>query len=142
MSIPIQPNVYESAMSESPILKELERKIAFQRKWRRITSLSYFTGASLSVIATVAATVVAGRGDAQSAAFVAAAAAIFTSLEKVLLFREKWSHHRAVELELEFIRLSLLAHQIDENKAIEQMKQVITFYTRRMPSVEDNKPSQ
>jgi hypothetical protein len=73
------------------VLGDLNSRIAFQKKWRQITSFSYFTGATLSVIAAATATVVAGLGYAAAAAVVAAIATIATSLEKVLLFREKWA---------------------------------------------------
>lgn len=59
-------------METIEVLGDLNSRIAFQKKWRQITSFSYFTGASLSVIAAATATVVAGLGYAAAAAVVAA----------------------------------------------------------------------
>ena len=38
-------------METIEVLGDLNSRIAFQKKWRQITSFSYFTGATLSVIA-------------------------------------------------------------------------------------------
>jgi len=112
---------------------ELDRAIAFQKKWRRVTSFSYFAGASLSVISAILATLLGGFGDSHGAAIAAAFAAAFTSLEKVLLFREKWSHHRLIEVELEGVRLGLISETLDDKGAAQKMKDLLTAYASRMP---------
>jgi hypothetical protein len=120
-------------------LLELDRQIAFNRKWRRITSISYFTGASLSIISTVTASVVAGFGHAPEAAIVAAAATVFTSLDKVLLFREKWSHHRTVESELEIVRLGFVTRQWDDKGVFERITTILRHYAGKMPLADEAK---
>ena len=63
----------------------------------------------------------------------AAVATISTSLEKVLLFREKWTHHRAVETELDNLRLRYLSGAVDDAAAVEQMIRISGEYATRMP---------
>jgi hypothetical protein len=118
---------------EEKLEAELNRAIAFQKRWRRITSFSYFAGASLSVVSAILATLLGGFGDSQGAAIAAAFAAGFTSLEKVLLFREKWSHHRSIEVALEGVRLDVLARNIDEKGMAQRMKELLTTYSARLP---------
>jgi len=114
---------------EDKLEAELNRAIAFQKRWRRITSFSYFAGASLSVVSAILATLLGGFGDSQGAAIAAA----FTSLEKVLLFREKWSRHRSIEVALEGVRLDLLARNINEKGMAQRMKELLTTYSARLP---------
>jgi hypothetical protein len=115
------------------IATELQSLIDFQRKWRRITSLSYFAGASLSIVAAAAASVVAGFGDAGAASVIAAGAAVFASLEKVLLFRDKWTHHRAVETELELVRLKYDAGELGKEKTLAEIERIVRDYSQKMP---------
>jgi hypothetical protein len=129
---PAAPKPVEAAVADD-LLSELKRRIDFQRKWRQITSFSYFMGASLSVVAAAAATVVAGLGYAAAAAIVAAVATIATSLEKILLFREKWAHHRATETELELLRLRYQAGKIDADGAISEIERIVRRYGSQLP---------
>ena len=119
--------------TSSQITAELQKLIEFQKKWRRITSFSYFAGASLSIVAAAAASVVAGLGHSEAAAVIAAVATVVASLEKVLLFREKWTHHRAVETELELVRLKYQAHEVDEKKALAEIERIVREYSQRLP---------
>ncbi|MDR3557190.1 MAG: hypothetical protein P4L55_20745 [Syntrophobacteraceae bacterium] len=77
-----------------PFLAEIDGKLAFQTKWRRIMSVAYFTNTALALISSSAATVVAAIGEAFWGSLLAAAATVLFGLEKTLLLREKWSHHR------------------------------------------------
>lgn len=118
---------------DNELRAELNRAIAFQKKWRRVTSLLYFGGASLSVVSAILATLLGGFGNSQAAAIAAAFAAVFTSLEKVLLFREKWSHHRLIEVQLEGLRLDLISGNVDVKGTAQNMKELLTTYASRMP---------
>src|SRR5215470_14231812 len=80
--------------------EELLALIRFHRGWKQFSSYASFIGSALSIVSAATATVVAGLGYAAPAAIVAALATIFTSLEKVLQFRERWDLHRLVESEL------------------------------------------
>lgn len=119
---------------ESPIRGELDDSIAFQRRWRRLTSIFYFLGASMSILSTIVATVVAGLGLSDVAAVAAGIATAFTSLEKVLLFREKWTHHRKVEVQLNMIRLDALAGVLDEKQLSQKLKEILVHYDSSMPA--------
>ena len=117
----------------SDIASELQSLIRFQQKWRRITSFSYFAGASLSIVAAAAASVVAGLGYSAAAAILAAIAAVVASLEKVLLFRDKWAHHRAVETELDLVRLKYESHEIDKKTTVAEIERIVRDYSQRLP---------
>jgi hypothetical protein len=118
---------------DTGVATELDALIGFQRRWRRITSISYFAGASLGIIAAAAASVVAGFGEAAAAAVIAAIATVIASLEKVLLFRDKWTHHRGVETELELVRLKYRAGEINEKKALAEIERIARDYSANVP---------
>jgi hypothetical protein len=128
-----RPITSETAV-DPRFVSELNKRIEFQQKWRRITSFSYFTGASMSVIAAATATVVAGLGYAAAAAVVAAVATIVTSLEKILLFREKWGHHRAIETDLELLRLRYETGKVDTDGAISEIEKIVRRYGAKLPT--------
>jgi hypothetical protein len=123
----------EPAGKASPIISELESAVGFQRKWRQITSWSYFLLATFSVMFAAAATVVAGLGYSAAAAICAAITTVVTSLEKVLQFREKWVHHRACETQLDMVRLRLRVGRIDEGTALSEIERIMTTYVSELP---------
>jgi hypothetical protein len=47
--------------------------------------------------------------------------------------REKWGHHRAIETELDLVRLRYEAGQVDAAAAVTQIERIVRFYSARLP---------
>ena len=67
--------------ADTEFLTEVDSKLAFQTKWRRVMSISYFTATALALTCSSAATVVAATGEALWGSVLAAAATVLFGLE-------------------------------------------------------------
>jgi multidrug transporter EmrE-like cation transporter len=76
---------------------ELVALIAYHKGWKKFPSRASFCMTAFSIVAAAAASVTAGLRYSVAAAILAAMATVFTSLEKVLQFRERWDLHRITE---------------------------------------------
>jgi hypothetical protein len=114
-------------------LAEIESNLAFQTKWRRIMSISYFTGTALALISSSAATVVSARGEAFWGAVCAAVATVLFGLEKTLLLREKWSHHLTIAAQLEAVKLAFRFGGLAQEEAAKRIGQVLQDYAVKLP---------
>jgi hypothetical protein len=74
----------------------LNQEILFQRKWKRVTMAAYVVTTLGTITCTTVAAVVAALNDAVHASCLAAAATVFISVEKSLMFREKWRLHLTI----------------------------------------------
>jgi len=124
-------------MSLEQILQALRKRIEFHHKWRLIWSVTYFTGATITVVSAALATATAGfitntgQGRVLTAGL-ALAATIFASLEKVLKLREKWDLHRNSQVALEIIELKGFAGAADAKKMVEMIEQVAQSYSLQL----------
>jgi hypothetical protein len=116
------------------ISAELTKLIAYHRGWKKFSSYASFVGSALSIIAAAAASVVAGLGYAATAAVIAAFATVFTSLEKVLQFRERWDLHRSVEDDLDQLRWERAERNMTAAQVTEKVNEIRNNYTTRMSS--------
>jgi hypothetical protein len=98
------------------------------------SSFASFIGSALSIVSAAAATVVAGLGYATAAAVIAAFATVFTSLEKVLQFREQWDLHRLMESELEQLRWEAASSALDDIAIANRVGEIRNKYSERMSS--------
>jgi len=124
-------------MSTNDILNELDNRIAFHLRWRRIWSGAYFTNAATTVISAALASVSAGfisnTGEGKMlTAGLALAATILSSLEKVLKMREKWDLHRNSQVALDMIRLKILAKSDEERACVDQIAKVAESYSLQL----------
>ena len=117
----------------APFLTEIDEKLAFQTKWRRIMSISYFTSTALALISSSAATIVSAIGEAFWGSLLAAAATVLFGLEKTLLLREKWSHHLTIAAELEVIKIALTYGGLSQEEAAKRMGDVLKDYAVKLP---------
>src|SRR5437016_13599075 len=85
----------------------LDQEIDFQRRWKRLTMAAYVTTTFGTIMSTTAATILAALGQATAAAIAAAMATVFISVEKSLMFREKWRLHLTIYTRLRNLRRSL-----------------------------------
>ncbi|MGO9530949.1 MAG: hypothetical protein ACLP3B_07185 [Syntrophobacteraceae bacterium] len=116
-----------------PFLAEIDGKLAFQTKWRRIMSISYFTSTALALVCSSGATVVSAIGQAFWGSLLAATATVLFGLEKTLLLREKWSHHLTIAAELEALKLALSYGGLSEVAAAKRMGELLKDYAVKLP---------
>jgi hypothetical protein len=115
------------------LLAKLGEKLAFQAKWRFWCSMLYWATSISSIAAAATATLLASLGISLSAAIAAAVATVVASLEKALGLREKWSHHRSVETELELVQLNVQTGEMGLADASAQLERIARRYAVSFP---------
>jgi len=125
-------------MKDDGLVAEIEAQLAFQQKWRRVMSMAYFRTAALGIVASAAATIVAGAGRAFPASILAGSATALFGFEKALLFREKWTHHVNNAMQLEALKIAYLHGSLETAKAVERLGEILTNYGARLPMAERN----
>jgi hypothetical protein len=123
--------------SADPIIQDVTQRIEFHRRWRRIWSATYFTGAAATVICAALATASAGfitdtGGGKMLTAGFALAATVLTSLEKILKMREKWDLHRNNQQAFEIVRLKALATTAESLGVVSQIETIEQSYSLQL----------
>ena len=124
-------------MSNNDILNELDNRITFHLRWRRIWSGTYFVNAACTVISAALASASAGfissTGEGKMlTAGLALSATILSSLEKVLKMREKWDLHRNSQVALDMVRLKIMAKTEEERLYVDQIAKVAESYSLQL----------
>jgi hypothetical protein len=122
---------------DATTLAWLEQEIDKHQTWRRVWSVCYSGGASITVIAGALATASAGFMDTFHygqiiTATLAGLTTIFASLEKVLKLREKWDLHRNVQVALEMINLRAAAGLIDNEQTVNLIEKTAHTYSLQL----------
>ncbi len=122
---------------DSTTLTWLQREIGKHQTWRRVWSVCYSGGASITVIAGALTTASAGFMDTLDngqmvTATLAGLTTIFASLEKVLKLREKWDLHRNVQVALEMINLRATAGIIDSGQTVDLIEKTAHTYSLQL----------
>ena len=123
--------------AKDSIMQDVNKRIEFHQRWRRIWSATYFAGASATVISAALASASAGfigatgEGKMLTAAL-ALAATIFGSLEKVLKMREKWDLHRNSQQAFEIIRLNAYATTPESKQVVSQIEKIVHSYSLQL----------
>jgi hypothetical protein len=115
------------------LLTKLEEKLAFQAKWRERCSFLYWATSISSIMAAASATLLASLKISLSAAIAAGVATVVASLEKALGLREKWSHHRSVETELDLLQLNVQTGEIGLSVALAELERIARRYAVSFP---------
>jgi hypothetical protein len=115
------------------LLSTIDKELAFQDKWRRIMSGSYFTGTALALVAGTAATITSGMGHTVWGSVLAGTATTLIALEKTLLLREKWNYHRTTAAELEALKIAHQFGGLDERETAKQLSQLLKDYALKLP---------
>jgi hypothetical protein len=111
----------------------LNQEITFQRKWKRLTMTAYVITTFGTIISTASATVLAGLTRSTEAAIMAAAATVFISVEKSLMFREKWRLHLTIYTRLRNLQRSVTLKAIEEKTALDKMGSILEEYSAELP---------
>jgi len=112
----------------------LNQEIAFQRKWKRLTMAAYVITTFGTIICTASATILAALKYATGAAISAATATVFISIEKSMMFREKWRLHLTIYTRLRNLQRSVTLKAIDEQTALTTMGSILQEYSAELLS--------
>jgi membrane protein YdbS with pleckstrin-like domain len=116
------------------LLSELADKLAFQQKWRRVMSISYFTATAVALACSAAAAIVAALGYAFWASVLAGGATALFGIEKTLLLREKWSHHLGTAAQLEALEVEFRYGGLGQEEAAKRLAKLLVEYAGRLPT--------
>lgn len=111
----------------------LNQEIAFQRKWKRLTMSAYVITTVGTIICTASATILAALSHSTDAAILAATATVFISVEKSMMFREKWRLHLTNYTRLRSLQRSLTLKAMDEKAALAKMDSILEEYATELP---------
>jgi hypothetical protein len=111
----------------------LIQEIAFQRKWKRLTMTTYVITTFGTIISTTSATICAALSHSTEAAILAATATVFISVEKSMMFREKWRLHLTIYTRLRNLQRSVTLKAIDEQTALAKMGSILEEYSAELP---------
>jgi hypothetical protein len=111
----------------------LNQEIAFQRKWKRLTMTAYVITTFGTIISTTSATVFAALSRSTQASILAATATIFISVEKSMMFREKWRLHLTIYTRLRNLQRSVTLKAIDDQTALAKMGSILEEYSAELP---------
>ena len=117
------------------LLSMLAANIAFQRKWKVISMGAYTLSTAGTIICTSAATILAALQLGTEAAILSGVATIFISLEKSLMFRDKWKVHLSVTTKLESLRSELEFGLVDTETAFRRLEKSLEDYSNELPFV-------
>ena len=115
------------------LLAALDTHIRFQEKWKTLTMLIYTCSTVGMILASTGATIFAAIKYSNTAAVLAAFATLLVSIEKSLLFREKWKLHLATKTYLENVELDLRLRRITDDQAADQLKKIGQDYAQELP---------
>jgi hypothetical protein len=118
---------------ELVILKQINGKIVFHRRWKNIVMTLYVFTTVGTVICTFAATILALLGFKLTTSILTGFATILISIEKGLMFREKWKLHLNVYTRLENIRLGLESGVANIDTTVKDTQNILEEYSRELP---------
>src|SRR5262245_27071068 len=91
---------------------QLNQEITFQRKWKRLTMAAYVTTTFGTIASTTSATIYGALNRSTDAAILAAIATVFISVEKSMMFREKWRLDLTIYTRLRNLQRSVILRAI------------------------------
>jgi hypothetical protein len=126
-------NIVDNNKTNGTLETLLNQEIAFQRKWKRLTMAAYVITTFGTIISTTAATICAALKRSTDAAILAATATVFISVEKSMMFREKWRLHLTIYTRLRNLQRSLTLKAIDDQTALAKMGSILEEYSSELP---------
>jgi hypothetical protein len=123
----------DEQFNEDKFNTRLDAQIIFQRKWRLIMMNTYVATTILIMLFSSSATILAATGLSIYASLSAAATTVLVSVEKSLLFREKWKLHLTIQTNLENIKLLYDTQQIKPKEAALEIRNVMERYSTELP---------
>jgi hypothetical protein len=126
-------NILDNNKTNGTLETLLNQEIAFQRKWKRLTMTAYVITTFGTIISTTSATICAALNRSIDAAILAATATVFISVEKSMMFREKWRLHLTIYTRLRNLQRSVTLKAIDEQTALAKMGSILEEYSAELP---------
>jgi hypothetical protein len=111
---------------------ELLSLIRYHKAWKRFSSYASFSMTALSIVSAATASVTAGLQFATVASILAGLATVFTTLEKVLQFRERWDLHRITADDLAQVEWNMQVKGLSSAEAADQVFNIVKRYNDKM----------
>src|SRR5439155_26967417 len=86
-----------------------------------------------TIICTASATILAALKHSTDAAILAATATVFISIEKSMMFREKWRLHLTIYTRLRNLQRSVMVKAIEDQAALAKMGSILEEYSAELP---------
>jgi len=118
---------------EPELLESIKSQFAFQKKWQRLSMVAYVSSTIGILFCSTLATLTAAKQWSDAAAYLAAATTILVSLEKSMLFREKWKFHLGFANRLSALLASIEAGMIDTAKVVTEYGSILKAYADTLP---------
>jgi len=126
-------NTQDEQCNEAKFATRLDARIIFQRRWRLIMMNTYIGTTIFIMLFSSLATVLAATGLSLYASIAAAATTVLVSIEKSLLFREKWKLHLTIQTNLENIKLLYETRQLQLKEAAMEIRDIMERYSTELP---------
>ena len=130
---PTPTSSIRATANEAPFLAVLDKQRRFQAQWRRLMMGLYVGTTVGTILATAGATLVAALQYARWAAMLAGLGTVLVSLEKSLLFRERWRLHIKIETLLEGVDVDYRTGRISLEQATASYQSVMADYAEQVP---------
>ena len=118
---------------DAAFILAVDRQLKFQVQWRRLMMNLYVVTTTGTILATSCATLMAALDYSRTAAVLAGLGTVLVSLEKSLLFRERWRLHIKIATSLEGIGVDYRTGRISLEQATVRYHQVMDDYAEQLP---------
>jgi hypothetical protein len=118
---------------QNALVGHIDTQVAFQRRWRRRTMCCYVVTIFVTVSCSTAATIISALHSDILASVLAGAATVLISLDRSLMFREKWKLHVLILAHLEALKIALETGQVDLKAAVADLRDIMQRYAADLP---------
>ena len=118
---------------KNTVLTYLDECIRFQKKWQVLMMALYCFTTVGALLCGFTATILGALNYGVYASFFAGFGTVMITVEKSLMFREKWRLHLRINTALRNLKMDLLTDQIDIPRAIERLKETLERYVADLP---------
>jgi hypothetical protein len=115
------------------MLRYLTERIIHQYRWRRINMGVYSFVTILMILCSASASVTAAMGYSYAAAILAGGATVLVSIEKTMLFRERWKLHLDILTSLENLKFKFEMNQISLEDTSQKLEKIMNRYSSELP---------
>jgi hypothetical protein len=126
-------NTPHTSESDGKLMESVNCQLAFQRKWQRLSMLAYVLSTIGILFCSTLGTLAAARTWNELAAYLAAIATILVSVEKTMLFREKWKFHLAIATRLSVLLSHIEIGAFPEDKSLDEYSSILKQYADSLP---------
>jgi len=111
----------------------LFQQLKFQHRWQALSMTGYIITTVGMLICTTSAGLSAAFKYNEAAAILAGISTLLISIEKSLLFREKWKFHLLMHTRLKILHIDTASQNLDEAEIGRRLSEIIQVYASELP---------